>query len=311
MRSPAARDLMMHFKEPKPGMLINPFDHNHVPFEPTATSEQRQWVGVAANEYRDLLNIELDRPAVTHHALILFLKPPTKLEMRCEGINRYSPPAGGWVSFVPAETPIQWRWHGRKDSLHVFLEPELIARVAEETFGLDPARVKLPALDGLQSPHLRSALLAVGDELRSDAGGRLVAESLANLLAVHLIRHVSAPREPSRSEDGVLPRAKLCAAIEFIEENLNSDLTLERIATATHLSTYHFARQFKAAIGLPPHQYVIMRRVERARELLYTGDPSLAEVAARVGFSDQSQFSHHFKRIVGVTPGQFRKSTSR
>jgi AraC family transcriptional regulator len=73
------------------------------------------------------------------------------------------------------------------------------------------------------------------------------------------------------------------------------------------LSVFHFARQFKAATGLPPHRYVIARRVERARQLLQNADAfSLAEVAAHAGFSDQSQFSHHFKRLVGVTPGQFR-----
>ena len=58
---------------------------------------------------------------------------------------------------------------------------------------------------------------------------------------------------------------------------------------------------------MPPHQYVILRRVDRAKQLLQTGgDFSLAEVAAHAGFSDQSQFSHHFKRLLGVTPGQFR-----
>jgi AraC-like DNA-binding protein len=58
---------------------------------------------------------------------------------------------------------------------------------------------------------------------------------------------------------------------------------------------------------LPPHQYVIRRRVERAQHLLRAdGGLSLVEIALRVGFSDQSQFSSHFKRIVGITPGQFR-----
>jgi len=81
------------------------------------------------------------------------------------------------------------------------------------------------------------------------------------------------------------------------------------MAAAAHLSACHFARRFKAATGLAPHQYVLTRRVERAKQLLQTGsDFSLAEVAAHAGFSDQSQFSHHFKRIVGVTPGQFRMS---
>ena len=80
-----------------------------------------------------------------------------------------------------------------------------------------------------------------------------------------------------------------------------------QLAAAAHLSAYHFARQFKAATGLPPHQYVIARRVERAKQLLQTeSDFTLAEVAASAGFSDQSQFSRHFKRIVGVTPGQFQ-----
>ena len=79
------------------------------------------------------------------------------------------------------------------------------------------------------------------------------------------------------------------------------------MAALVRLSTYYFARQFRRATGLPPHQYVVARRVERAKQLLQTGsDLSLAEVAAHAGFSDQSQFSHHFKRTVGVTPGQFR-----
>ena len=81
------------------------------------------------------------------------------------------------------------------------------------------------------------------------------------------------------------------------------------MAEVVGLNSYHFARQFKAATGLPPHQYVILRRVERARHLLQGGgDLPLAEVAGSAGFSDQSQFTHHFKRMVGVTPGQFRMS---
>jgi AraC family transcriptional regulator len=81
------------------------------------------------------------------------------------------------------------------------------------------------------------------------------------------------------------------------------------MAAVARLSSYHFARQFKAATGLPPHEYVIVRRVERAKQFLQGGASlSLAEVAVQAGFSDQSQFSRHFKRILGVTPGQFRRS---
>jgi AraC family transcriptional regulator len=153
-------------------------------------------------------------------------------------------------------------------------------------------------------------MAVVDAELRvGGPGGPLAAESLANVLAVQLIRHVLTPRRPERGPDGVLPRARLRAVVEYVEEHLDGSPTLEQLAAVARLSSYHFARQFKAATGLPPHQYVIARRVERARHLLQTGaDVCLAEVAAQAGFSDQSQFSRHFKRIIGVTPGEFRIS---
>jgi len=140
-------------------------------------------------------------------------------------------------------------------------------------------------------------------------GGRLAAESLANILAVHLIRQSLAPRPLLHPRDGALTPGTLRAVVAHIEDHLDNGLTLARMAEAAHLSAYHFARRFKAATGLAPHQYVIARRIERAK-LLLDREPelSLAEIAGRIGFSDQSQFSRHFKRLVGVTPGRFLRS---
>jgi AraC family transcriptional regulator len=134
-------------------------------------------------------------------------------------------------------------------------------------------------------------------------------ESLANVLAVRLIRHIFGLRRLAAWADGVLPRQKLTTIVDYIMANLNGSPTLEQMAALVHLSPDHFARQFKAATGLPPHQFLIARRVERAQQLLRGRESvSLAEVAIGVGFSDQSQLSFHFKRIVGITPGQFRAS---
>jgi AraC family transcriptional regulator len=245
---------------------------------------------------------------LTHHSLVLLLRTPKEFEFHCDGVNRVVTPRVGSILVVPAGSPARWRWSSHTDSLHVFLEPGLVERVAAEAFELDPARVTVPPLDGLDLPPLRAALLAVNDELTADAaGGRLAAESLASVMAVHLIRNASAPRPPARRTDGALPQEKLRAVVEYVEEHLDAGLTLEQVAAAAHLSVYHFARQFKAATGLPRHQYVIARRVERARQLLQAEtDLTLAEGATGAGFSDQSQFCHHFKRLVGVTPGQFR-----
>src|SRR5262249_31793328 len=155
-------------------------------------------------------------------------------------------------SVVPAGIPSRWRWGGFKGSFNVYLEPALVARVAAEAFGLDPGRLTVPPLDGLDLPQFKAAMRAVDAELTAGgAGGPLPSESLANLLAVQLIRHVRAPRRPERGRDGVLPRGRLRAVVEYIEEHLDGCPSLAQMAAVVGLSPYHFARQFKAATGLP------------------------------------------------------------
>jgi AraC family transcriptional regulator len=280
------------------GDPIGPLDWRRIlPYEPAVASDQRGWIGLEAVRFRAAPAAELHHPALTHHMLVLFARPPDALDLRYDGVTRHVPPPPGSISLVPAGSPVQLRMSACKDQLHIFLEPGVVARVAAEAFHLDPARVAVPPLDDLDLPPLRAAMGAVGAELTAGgAGGRLAAESLANVLAVQLLRQVLAPRRPARGRDGALPREKLRAVVAYIEAHLDAGLTLEQMAAAT---------------GVPPHQYVIARRVARAQELLHPDrDLALAEIAARVGFSDQSLFSHHFKRLVGVTPRQFGLTAS-
>jgi AraC family transcriptional regulator len=235
------------------------------------------------------------------------------LELRYEGVKRYRPPPAGAVSVVPTGSPSQWRWRGTKGSIHVYLEPGLVGRVAAEVFDRDPARLAVPPLDNLDVPPLRATIAIVAGELASGgAGGPLAAESFANVLAVHLLRHFSAPRRLQRGRDGVLPRGRLRAVVEYIEEHLHGCPSLAQMPAVVGLNPYHFARQFKAATGLPPHQYVIARRVEQAKELLQAGAAvSLAEVALRAGFCDQRPFTRHFKRMMLMSVGTLLERRAR
>jgi AraC family transcriptional regulator len=275
---------------------------------PAASSDRLGWVSIGAVRYRDDLDTEIEVPPSTCHTLVLINRPPDACEVHYEGVDRHVPVPAGTIAVIPAGIPLRWRCRGPKDRLHVSLEPHLLGRVAAEAFGLDPARLVVPPFARLDLPQLRAAMQAVDAELTAgDAGGPLAAESLANVVAIHLIRHLSAPRRPGRGRDGTLPQARLRAVVEYIEGHLDVGPTLAEMASVARLSPYHFARQFRAATGLPPHQFVLARRVDRVRQLLQGGDDSpLAQVAARAGFSDQSQFTRHFKRLVGVTPGRFR-----
>jgi hypothetical protein len=174
------------------GRLLDPFEqHPAIPVEPSAVSNRLGWTGLEAARFSDLSDADFERPALTHHSLILCTRPPDELDLRYADVKRHRPPPLGSVSVVPAGVPVHWRWWGTKSSLYVYIQPDLIEKVAVEVFDLDPARSVLPPLDAVNIPPVAAALRAVDAELTAGGvGGSLAAESLANVLAVHLIRHV-------------------------------------------------------------------------------------------------------------------------
>jgi AraC family transcriptional regulator len=99
---------------------------------------------------------------------------------------------------------------------------------------------------------------------------------------------------------------KVQQALELIDSNLADRLTLRHIAERLDMSPYHLAHVFKRTVGLPPHQYLIHRRIECARHLLQKTDLPIAEVALAVGCANQSHFSALFHRITGLTPQFYR-----
>ena len=91
-------------------------------------------------------------------------------------------------------------------------------------------------------------------------------------------------------------------AVEYIQDQLDTELTVSGIAKAVYMSPYHFTRLFKESTGQSPHQYVVDARVRKAKELLTTGKFTISEAARQVGFVDQSHLTRHFKRVFGLPP---------
>src|SRR6201993_2599879 len=235
------------------------------PFAPSATSSGMGWEALQALRWRKVsASGEISYFPMSQHLLVLMIRPPKKHYMRSEGLKLDKPLPAGSITVVPAGSSVLCSRQGSADSLFIYLEPSIVERVATESFEFDPTRTVVQPVVGLSVPELRSAMLAVDAELSAGGvGGPLVAESIANILAVHLIRHTTGARRLPVSADGVLPGRKLHTVIEYIMENLEGNPTLEQMAAVVHLSPYHFARQFKATTGLSPHQYVIARRIER------------------------------------------------
>jgi AraC family transcriptional regulator len=95
---------------------------------------------------------------------------------------------------------------------------------------------------------------------------------------------------------------------DFIEGHLNEDIALQDLASVVELSRYHFARAFKQSFGVPPHRYHMGRRMERAKTLLEERTRSVTQVGLMLGFAETSSFTTSFRRTVGVTPSDFRRS---
>ena len=245
----------------------------------------------------------------TQHMLLLALSRCSG-ELSAAGGFRTRAQVRGGVCVVPSGQPFAARLGGETECLAIYLDPALVARAAREAGGDDGRRFEVVARSRPRDPVVSRVGLALLAEMRADEApdgvSRLYAESLANVLAVHLLRHyTAAPGEPRRFAGG-LTGTRLRRVLSYIADNHEHDLSLEDLAAEAAMSTFHFAREFKRATGTTPHQHLLRFRVERAKELLTGSQLPLAEVGLRTGFSHQSHFTRLFRRYTGTTPQSYR-----
>jgi AraC family transcriptional regulator len=113
---------------------------------------------------------------------------------------------------------------------------------------------------------------------------------------------------PPAIERGGLAGWQQRIVCDFINDNLDRDISLEELAALAKLSPTHFCRSFTRSLGMPPHQYQVRQRVEHAKQLLAEPDRTITEVAIAAGYSVSSNFATVFRRVTGVSPREFRRS---
>jgi AraC family transcriptional regulator len=135
------------------------------------------------------------------------------------------------------------------------------------------------------------------------------AEALGIVLAHELLRvNGNAPPPVQQFARGGLAGWRRARVADYIEENLANDITLPELAEVADLSPYHFARAFKQSFGLPPHRYMIDRRIKRAKDRLTNPQLSVTQIGQELGFSELSSFTTAFRKRTGVTPSDYRRS---
>lgn len=236
-----------------------------------------------------------------HSITVLLSSPGSSTWCYGDGECRSVRPAAGDVFFCPAHVPTAVRCEKAFESILLCLSPTVFNRPnGSGGMSLGDATPAIMRKDSFVQRVVTSLADEAGRERR--AVGELFASSLATALSIHLSRECVKRSEPSKRV-ARLSDEELARLDQHIVRNLDTPLLLEELASLVGRSRFHFSRLFKASNGVTPHQYVVRRRVERARELLRAGN-IIAEVAAAVGFASQSHLHSHIQRAFGCTPGQ-------
>jgi AraC family transcriptional regulator len=273
------------------------------------TSRPLGW-SVLHIEQREIEPSSIGFPAGATEHLVAVSLAAGRIVRNAAGKAETSTLVPGSVCLQPANAQSHWSWDTRLTLTLLALEPAFLLRVADETFGLAAHEVELLPAVRRSDPVVATIVATLSREAsEAQPGNEVYAQSLAHILAVHLLRQYNR-RKPVAPAAATQPPASAPTgrAVQFIQERFSEDIALADIAAAARVSPYHLTRIFKQATGMSPHQYLIQVRVTNARALLMAGAGrrSVAEVADAVGFSDQSHLTRHMKRLLGVTPGEVR-----
>jgi AraC family transcriptional regulator len=194
--------------------------------------------------------------------------------------------------------------------LHIYLP---LSHFSPGNFDINIDASAIGALNyerAFEDPLLAEIGCAIASELQTEtSAGSLLVEALASSLAARLVqKHGSASSDQSsaRPREG-LDQRRLFRVLDYIDANLEGNLTLARMASIACLSRHHFARAFRQAVGQPPHRYVSAKRLERAKALLMQSDRPLVDIALALSFSSQANFTRAFRQATGQAPGRYRQ----
>jgi AraC-like DNA-binding protein len=212
-------------------------------------------------------------------------------------------PAQKYLRLRITNTEDQWR------ALLLTIEPAVLEQLGDDY--VEHSNEELSAQIGVDDPTARQALAAIQEEIENQSAHS--AQYVETFLMLTLIRLLKfqlkgVPQLPHEYIRGGLASWRLKRALALIENNGSKIPALSEIAGAVNLHEASFCRAFKQSTGLSPHHYLLVHRINRAKEMMRDPARTLTDIAFDCGFSSSSQFSVVFKRIVGRPPRQYRRS---
>jgi AraC family transcriptional regulator len=276
---------------------------------PARANDPEAWGGISVCEW-DLPWLDGFELAENDDLVIAYHSAGSRsVRAACNGpwSDRYSVP--GLISVIPPGSRVEYRIDGAVCFSSIHIPHRAVSRMAGSS--------NLP-MKGIHFAFSDAYAQASMDVLLNEArrGARDIAyvTTVARALTMHLLNNfrreqadagkpVEIDTLPGTAKTSGIPLNPIMA---FIDANLASPLTLDNLADQAGVSRAHFARYFRSITGVSPHRFVTLRRIEKAKQLLSDGRPSMVQIAQDVGFSNQSHFSQVFHAVTGKTPSQYR-----
>jgi AraC-like DNA-binding protein len=209
------------------------------------------------------------------------------------------------LQIMPAAASPRAYFRDSIELLHLYFPHDHLADIASVAPGALELKDPLAKFD----PDISNTCHRLARELATDCTmSQLHFDALTTSIGVQIVRRWSNRGTKAAPFRGGLPPARLRRVEEFLMAHLADDVGLDTLAAIADLSPKHFARAFRQSTGIPPHRWLIERRIDRAKALLLSADLSLAEIALACGFADQSHFTAAFRKLAGLTPGGYRQA---
>lgn len=243
-----------------------------------------------------------DYQAPSHHTLSCYIADGTGTFRRQRPGDKGAPDK---LCVMPAGQESNWVVNGAIRLAHLYVSETQFALGCVRLLDREPRELQLREATFLDDPQQAKRFRQLITLDWDEPGERLLASSLAHEIVDHALLNQVGLRQGLRLKGGLAPSLRR-QMVDYIEAHLDQPITLGELALRCNLSEYHFARMFRASFGLPPHQYLLARRLHRACQLLRLGVMPLGEIALLCGFASASHFSNRFRQAVGATPGEYR-----
>lgn len=234
---------------------------------------------------------------------------PYQLETGYGSFRKQQSIRSGMIHIWPANSPAYQEWgDATPHMIVVAIEQQMVSRIIASA-GMG-ANESLSPRFGVRDRTISQLVKTFSDQLDKTATkNKAFTDGLSTALVTHVYRTYSENMSLDLVKGGLTP-IDAQRVIKFIEQNLQENIGLEQLASTVQLSTHYFTEAFRKTVGMPPYRFLLTRRIEKAKELLLHSEMAPGKIAAEVGFSSQAQFTTNFRKLVGKTPGRFRREAT-